>query len=391
MRRACACIEDLEPRRMLTAAVTLLSDSFSTMDKRNWYIPTWRGDGDGTYYGRTQTRCSQNASLPRVVKGAARLVLDTYNPTELGSFYGTELISKKTLKVAAENVLSVRIRAKLNTAIPRGIVGGLFLYKLKPDGVNHDEVDTELLSNQVVAKTNKVHTNVFANQPLGEGSPALVALPKPGRLTSYHTYEMRCSPGQYVKFYVDGKIRRTETATVPSGPFQVHLNIWAPASDWKDAYSAAIQPANTPKANRQYSMDVDSVIVRTWKAPAVTPPSNVLPGQPGVQITKVPSLGSMGYAEGQVTGVNPADYAGVAVMIKVGSGYWTKPYWASPITSVLADGTWKANITTGGSDADATEIRAYLIPKNTAVPILSGESTLPDSLSSLLHATVIRQ
>jgi beta-glucanase (GH16 family) len=184
------------------------------------------------------------------------LTLDTFNPTGF-SFYGTELISNSSFKVGKG--LRVQFRAKLNTPISRGFVGGLFLYEPKPQSL-HDEVDVELLSNQVF-KTNQVQTNVYANEPLGAGSPRFVSLPQGGKLSGYHTYEMTCYPDR-VTWTIDGVLVRTERQKVPRGPFQIYLNLWAPAADWAEAFSAKINPTAEQSANQHFSMDVDSIVVR---------------------------------------------------------------------------------------------------------------------------------
>jgi len=382
-------VEPMEQRLFLSASGSkiIFNDQFTgtSVDGRYWYIPKWRYNGDGTFVGRTQFRCSQNAELPEVKRGAARLVLDSYNPTGF-SFYGTDLITRQIFRIKRGTVLDVRIRAKMNNAVG-GVVGGLFPYMVKKSGA-HDEVDTELLSNEIVSGKNRVETNVYANEGLGAGKPAYAALPRGGKLSGYHNYQMVVSPGQFVRWFVDGRLVRQETAKVPSGPFRVHLNIWAPASGWAEAYSSSIQPVSSAKKNRRYSMDVDSVVVRTAKAKPFTPtpPSDVIPGEKGIQITSVPALGAAGFAEGAVSGIKLSEYAGVAVFIKVSGGWWTKPYFSDPITKIQSDGTWKADIATGGHDPDATAIRAYLVPKGVEVPAMSGGSTFPESMSSLLYA-----
>ncbi|MFI5378169.1 MAG: glycoside hydrolase family 16 protein [Tepidisphaerales bacterium] len=256
-------MESLESRQLLSGTTTvLMQDDFSgqSVNGNIWHIPTWTPDGS-TYLGRTQLAVAQNASPPHVSGGAVHLTLDTYNPTGF-SFYGTELISNKTFKIGTG--LDVKIRAKLNAPIPGGVVGGLFLYMLKPGGTNHDEVDTELLSNQIATGGNNLHTNVYANEPLGAGSPLLRPLPGGGKLAGYHTYQMKCEPGR-VTWYVDGVLVRSERVKVPAGPVKVYLNIWAPAQEWPAAYNSKIQPTSTAAKNKRYSMDVDSVLVRSVK------------------------------------------------------------------------------------------------------------------------------
>ncbi|MFW6110287.1 MAG: hypothetical protein ACOC6Q_02580 [Patescibacteria group bacterium] len=90
---------------------------------------------------------------------------------------------------------------------------------------------------------------------------------------------------------------------------------------------------------------------------------------------------------GQVWHVKPADH-GVAVYIKVRGGWWTKPYWNSPVTSIAPDGNWVCDITTGGEDNEATEITAFLIPLDYDPPLMSGGSTLPTELDTNALAKV---
>src|SRR5712671_6333376 len=73
-----------------------------------------------------------------------------------------------------------------------------------------------------------------------------------------------------------------------------------------------------------------------------------------IVFTSVPPYGSFNNLQGVVHGVNPANYR-VAVFINVnGAGWFTKPTCGAPLTTIQTDGTWTADITTGGSDQDAT-------------------------------------
>ena len=86
-----------------------------------------------------------------------------------------------------------------------------------------------------------------------------------------------------------------------------------------------------------------------------------------------------GWVWGSAIGYNPVEY-GVAVYIKVRGGWWNKPYWNQPVSNISSGGSWTCDITTGGVDPEATEIRAYLIPLSYTPPNMSGGSTLPSSL-----------
>lgn len=100
---------------------------------------------------------------------------------------------------------------------------------------------------------------------------------------------------------------------------------------------------------------------------------------PSIEFRYVPPYGSTEELAGQVTNVNVSAY-GVAVYIYVG-GWWTKPTFAQPLAPLQSDGSWSCDITTGGSDAYATQLAAYLVPINYAPPLAEGWPQLPDALA----------
>jgi hypothetical protein len=99
----------------------------------------------------------------------------------------------------------------------------------------------------------------------------------------------------------------------------------------------------------------------------------------------VPPYGSYDNLSGHVTCVVPGDYK-IAVYINV-SGWWTKPTFDSPLTSIDSNGDWITDITTGGSDLMATDIAAFLVPNGYMPPPMSGGATLPQALYSNAVAT----
>ena len=232
----------------------LLSENFtkSSMDKKIWRIPTWLSSNDGTYLGRTQIRCSQNAKLPTVKNGNARIQLDTYNPTGF-SFYGTELISKQSISVG-QGVL-VTVVAKADTPFPRGVVGGIFLYALDENSDTiHNEIDFEIMGNRPY----QIQTNIYGNENLGAGHPVFCYLPS-GTITDYHKYQILWLPNQ-VLWFIDDILVETDInmSPLPTGPMYLHINMWAPSSDWAEAYDASIQPTGK-STNKTYTLLVDSI------------------------------------------------------------------------------------------------------------------------------------
>ena len=231
---------------------TLLLDDFSApVSSITWDYN--RFASGGSFYGRTQ----QRQSLPTVSNGLLHLELDSYNPTALtpgDSFVGSEIISKQTFTTDAGGIA---FEASLRIVSPvAGLVGGFFGYNFT-SASQHSEVDDELLGNDAAAGRNREQTNVYSNEPLGAGHTLFVPVTD---LTAFHTYRMEWFPDR-VRWFIDGQFVREDTVHVPQGALAVHLNIWAPAADWADAYDASLKPATTLAANTSYFVDVDYVRV----------------------------------------------------------------------------------------------------------------------------------
>jgi beta-glucanase (GH16 family) len=241
-------------------ATVLLNDTFTPTAASTtlWHIPTWTGPTDGTYIGRTQLRVTQNAQMPVSTNGIMTIPVQTYNPIQGVSFYGTDLISNQSFSIAPKQGLDIKFRAKNNSPLQRGTVGGMFLYALKP-GSNtlHDEIDFEILGNWL----HDVQTNIYANEPLGAGHFASTTYAT-GTAATWHLYEIKWLPTK-VQWLIDGAVVRTNTANVPTGPMSLHLNEWVPDSGWAAAYDSTLQATTTASANKIYSMGVDYVKVQT--------------------------------------------------------------------------------------------------------------------------------
>jgi hypothetical protein len=110
-----------------------------------------------------------------------------------------------------------------------------------------------------------------------------------------------------------------------------------------------------------------------------------------IDFTDVPDYGTFDNLHGKVCNVNPADYK-VAVYIYVpgAGGWWTKPTFAYPLTSIRSNGTWTCDITTGGIDHLATQIAAFLVPNGYYPPRRDGHSSLPGALLEYPHVLAIR-
>ena len=113
---------------------------------------------------------------------------------------------------------------------------------------------------------------------------------------------------------------------------------------------------------------------------------------PAIVLTNVPAFGSFGDLSGFVVDAAPAAHR-VAVFIYVpGAGWWSKPYCDPQLTTIRPDGSWTADITTGGVDEFATKITALLVGTNYSEPCVMGPPTLPANVTAqaIASATVER-
>lgn len=87
-------------------------------------------------------------------------------------------------------------------------------------------------------------------------------------------------------------------------------------------------------------------------------------------------IGSTTLLRGRVAHVNPAQHK-IGTYIKVGGSWWTKPTFVQPDVLIGSDGTWNANVTTGGNDTQASHIAVFLVPLSYTLPFAAGQADLP--------------
>jgi hypothetical protein len=112
---------------------------------------------------------------------------------------------------------------------------------------------------------------------------------------------------------------------------------------------------------------------------------------PSILITNLPAYGSTSPLAGVVLNGNPATNA-VAVYIYVpGYGWVTKPTCQQPLTTIQPNGSWSANITTGGAgDLTATRIAALLVSTNYNQLCVLGLADLPtNAYAQAIAKTVV--
>jgi hypothetical protein len=116
-------------------------------------------------------------------------------------------------------------------------------------------------------------------------------------------------------------------------------------------------------------------------------------GAPTIGILSAPSGRNSEEGDGNLLGhvwhVDPRKYK-VVVYLKANDVWWTKPTFASPSTRIADDGSWTTDVSTGGSDRNAIQYAAFLLPADVDPPLLSGSGELPKELESYPRADVYR-
>jgi hypothetical protein len=110
---------------------------------------------------------------------------------------------------------------------------------------------------------------------------------------------------------------------------------------------------------------------------------------PGILITNLPAYGSFDSLDGLVLNADPARCR-IAVFIYVpGAGWWSKPSCSAPLTPIQPNGTWTADITTGGSDELATRVAALLVNTNYSEDCVQGLSFIPTNVFARALASAV--
>jgi parallel beta-helix repeat protein len=143
------------------------------------------------------------------------------------------------------------------------------------------------------------------------------------------------------------------------------------------------------RASRGKGSDGAGMTLAPSRLSDVTPspsPSSTPCESAQLAFTHVPPYGSHENLQGQATGCADWTDYNIVVYIKVGDGWWIKPYASPPCTNLNPDGSWTADITTGGGDPYATVIAAYLLPPGEACPVVLG-GALPPALETVALAS----
>jgi hypothetical protein len=114
-----------------------------------------------------------------------------------------------------------------------------------------------------------------------------------------------------------------------------------------------------------------------------------LHASPAIVITNLPAYGSTANLSGLVGGVDYTNFA-VAVYIFVpGYGWVSKPNCATVLTPINPDGSWSADITTGGTDSLATRVAAMVVPRTPVLPCIQGQPFLTNAYAAAVANAVV--
>ena len=248
-------------------AEVLLHDDFASFDSTSWYVPTWYGDGDGTFFGRTQLRVAQSGWEPSISSGAARLTVDSYCNDEGEAFFGTEIRTNATYLPGPGETIVSTVRFRLQQPTASGLVLAGFFFEAYNYAGNHgdqrnmadrDEIDSYEVMTRLPAGIN---TNVFEDDAFAvAGDTEFIPLPDIN-WAQWHTVETRWSL-EAIAWYVDDDLVRLTTSSeidIPDQAMEFRLNAWVPDSDWPDAFDPSLVPTGDVGANQTWFYEVDSV------------------------------------------------------------------------------------------------------------------------------------
>jgi virginiamycin B lyase len=335
----------------------LFVESFSTpgtkLDTTKWTTET----GPSSFLGRTQLAdWITPGGVGQFVVSAdgGHLALNTFNPTGL-SLYGTHAKTLRSFQPGPNGTVTLSARVKL-TSLQRGIVYGLYFYgcsNAASCASQHDEIDIELVTNYLqLGGPLAVQLNSYANEPLGAGNGKVVSVPSGFDPLSTHDWTIRWSL-QEIDCLVDGVLLSSTSSHVPSGPMQVNVIAWGPASDWPGAFDASLQPTTHPEQNRTFTALLSALTVMddSTSNPSITEYSTPTKGTYLEGITTGPD-GALWFAESAVGKIARITTSGTINEYDLPSGGRPITITAGPDGALWFAGTCIGRITTGGVVTD---------------------------------------
>jgi hypothetical protein len=152
--------------------------------------------------------------------------------------------------------------------------------------------------------------------------------------------------------------------------------------------------ARTAERLRPRALPTAGALLAIFLACCGCGPGQAVGGPPSITFTTVPAFGRVGDFGGTVSGLEAAtrDSSKLAFFIYVpGQGWWNKPTDEQRLVDIGADGSWSADLITGGIDQMLTRVAAFLVPADYTPPLVHGDASLPQELSQHALASAIRE
>ncbi len=225
--------------------------------------------------------------------------------------------------------------------------------------VNYSVANIHALHQEMIAKAGGKEVIVSETGWPSDGNIINNAIPSLENACFYNLNVASWAQAENVNYFIFEAFDETWKAAY-EGPQGAHWGIWDKEGDLKTCMSYIFEGVTLPD---------------NWTCMEIPGGS----GTPEIQYIYVPPYGSFDNLKGQIWHAEPDGYR-VAVYIRVGSRWWTKPYYTIPLTNIECDGTWTCDITTGGIDEQANTVAAFLVPAEYDPPLAKGVSVLPPAI-----------
>ena len=288
--------------------------------------PIWNADHNSVV-GRTHLN-SHPLFLEEAGTTFVRLPLQTYDTTYPGTrFSGTELAGINYKKLGSGIYYKARVRIPKETP---GLVCAFYVIG-PPSSPTTDEIDIEFLTSQssdhfLTTSWAKWRENPEVYNDGITHSNQMVVLPNFNR-GEWNVFEISHLPDR-IEWFVNGQLVRTETGVIPTKNMQVRFNIWAPASTWTEAYSAALQATANAADNETYYFDIDYMHVWSMDPPEI------------VRSVDLPVVASIGQ------GVSSLEITPETVIMSGVPIFYDHYFISGPVTArfFAADGPWHIHV-----------------------------------------------
>lgn len=109
----------------------------------------------------------------------------------------------------------------------------------------------------------------------------------------------------------------------------------------------------------------------------------------GILMTNIPAYQTTSNLAGLVYGFNVNTCRVMVCEYSAAALWWSKPLCNNLLTTIQTNGSWVTDITTAGTDTNATRIAAFVVSSNYSLPCVQGSNYLSTNIFNLAMATSI--